>query len=428
MGKVVLNILKEKEVGAHITAHIVRQTSVTLEDGTIETQRFVPPSVRDETRMVLNRVLIGGDTPRADLVNNRIRECGIKKVRADQVRSHLVVMTGTHEDMSALEDEGRLDDWIKDAIDLAQRMYGKENVVQAVLHMDEKTPHIHFTCVPLLQGETKYKKKAAESAKIGGRKAKSATEWRLCSKEVFCPQNARMWQTWAGETMRKYGLERGVIADTPTKSLTTTEWVEQEVEWINSMKPEAQLAEKKRDLAYQQRDDARIEHDQLFADNIKLKNENNQLKDDIERLTAKKANLIAETDKDRILQECNELADMLANGAERMPEHSSWIKELKSSFQEWSNRTIALLFAGKTSVVSGIFKHNNEEIALTNVELKTEKLTLQARDSEDSVFIRLSSFLKKKIDARKEKQSQTKKNDPKKIEWGNWGKKKGMGI
>jgi len=36
---------------------------------------------------------------------------------------------------------------------LLQEEFGKDNVVSAVLHMDETTPHIHATIVPIVQGQ-----------------------------------------------------------------------------------------------------------------------------------------------------------------------------------------------------------------------------------------------------------------------------------
>ena len=252
MGKVVLNIRKDPGVGGHLTNHIERSQTITHEDGTTERIRFVPTSVRDESRMALNRTLIGGDTPRSELVSNRIKECGVK-VRADQVRSHIVVMSGTHEDMKKIEKDGKLDEWCNDCIELAKRMYGDKNVVQAVLHMDEKTPHIHFTCVPLVQGETLHqwkKAKAQETAetqetpKKGGRRAKSTTEWRLCGKEVFTPKKGAMWRDWAGERMAKYGLDRGeVIMHDKKKPLTTSEWIEDRLDHINSLEPKTKEQE-----------------------------------------------------------------------------------------------------------------------------------------------------------------------------------------
>lgn len=62
----------------------------------------------------------------------------------------------------------------------------KDNVVNLVLHMDEKTPHFHLTLTPIIDG-------------------------RLTAKEFFTPNNARKWQTDFHSSLALNGLnlERG---------------------------------------------------------------------------------------------------------------------------------------------------------------------------------------------------------------------------
>ncbi len=42
-----------------------------------------------------------------------------------------------------MEEDGRLDGWCSDNLKWLRETYGERNLVSAVLHMDEKTPHIH---------------------------------------------------------------------------------------------------------------------------------------------------------------------------------------------------------------------------------------------------------------------------------------------
>lgn len=68
-----------------------------------------------------------------------------------------------------IQADGKLDEWCNDNIDWLQETFGKENVVSAVLHMDEKTPHIHATVVPVASGERrkiKEEKKTDEAGKL----------------------------------------------------------------------------------------------------------------------------------------------------------------------------------------------------------------------------------------------------------------------
>ena len=60
--------------------------------------------------------------------------------------------------MEQIEQTNRLDEWCKDNIDWLLKTYGADNVVSAVLHMDEETPHIHATIIPIVQTERKKQK------------------------------------------------------------------------------------------------------------------------------------------------------------------------------------------------------------------------------------------------------------------------------
>lgn len=63
------------------------------------------------------------------------------------------MLTGTQEDMQHIVQEGRLKAWCADNLEWLRRTFGAENVVSAVLHMDEATPHIHAAVVPIVTGE-----------------------------------------------------------------------------------------------------------------------------------------------------------------------------------------------------------------------------------------------------------------------------------
>ena len=56
--------------------------------------------------------------------------------------------------MKQIEQAGKLDEWCRDSVEWMKRTYGSENVVSAVLHMDEETPHIHATPHPYRPDQT----------------------------------------------------------------------------------------------------------------------------------------------------------------------------------------------------------------------------------------------------------------------------------
>lgn len=89
-------------------------------------------------------------------ITDRIAEgyTGTTAIRKDAVRALSLVFTGTHEDMKAIEaDREKMKEWLKANYQFVAQEFGKENVVRLVLHLDEKTPHLHAVVVPLREGK-----------------------------------------------------------------------------------------------------------------------------------------------------------------------------------------------------------------------------------------------------------------------------------
>lgn len=127
MGFVVLHIQKPKGNDSGTTAHI---------------ERTVQPANADPERKYLNKEFIAFpddvDT-RTQAIQHRIENAGIKrKISHNQVRALQIMLSGTPEDMQRIQSEGKLDEWCRDNIEWLQETFGKDNVVSAVLHMDEK--------------------------------------------------------------------------------------------------------------------------------------------------------------------------------------------------------------------------------------------------------------------------------------------------
>lgn len=100
-----------------------------------------------------------------------------------------------------------LDEWCQDNIDWLRKTYGADNVVSAVLHMDEETPHIHATIVPIVQTERKKQKKEQTVKKRYRTKTPAP---RLCADEVMSRANLIRYQDTYAEQMAAYGLQRGI--------------------------------------------------------------------------------------------------------------------------------------------------------------------------------------------------------------------------
>lgn len=74
-------------------------------------ERKTTPKNADPTRTHLNRELVqfpDGVADRTEAISHRIRTAGIKrKITPDQVRAIRIVLSGTHEDMARVQDEGK---------------------------------------------------------------------------------------------------------------------------------------------------------------------------------------------------------------------------------------------------------------------------------------------------------------------------------
>ena len=136
MGYAVLHMEKTSGTDAAMSAHI---------------ERTIKPKNADESRTHLNRELItfpDGVESRTQAIQHRLDTAGLtRKIGNNQVRAIRVLLTGTHENMEHIANEDRLDEWCSDNLKYLADTFGKENIVSAVLHMDEQTPHIHATLV-----------------------------------------------------------------------------------------------------------------------------------------------------------------------------------------------------------------------------------------------------------------------------------------
>ena len=175
-------------------------------------RRVIAPNV-DSTRTHLNRELVElpeGVTVRDEAIAHRIKAAGIKrKITSDQVRAVRVMMSGTHGDMMKIQQDGRMDEWCNDSMEWLHKTFGRENTVSAVLHMDETTPHIHATIVPIVTGERRKAKQKKQTQ--GGRTyRKKADAARLCADDVLNRDKLTGYHDDYAKVMEKYGLQRGV--------------------------------------------------------------------------------------------------------------------------------------------------------------------------------------------------------------------------
>lgn len=146
----------------------------------------------DKGQKHLNRCFMG------DGLAERIAKKLPAKIRKDAVVSVELLLTSGPEFFDEIEpDREKLAKnktflaWLAKSLEWAKKEFGG-NLVDATLHMDESTPHIHLLTVPITK------------------------DGRLCAKEVMARTEMQRRQTGYAEVMKPFGLKRGEPA-TETK-------------------------------------------------------------------------------------------------------------------------------------------------------------------------------------------------------------------
>ena len=213
MGYVVLHLDKSPDNEVPMTAHIARTK--------------MPPNAMPELTY-LNEELVEfpeGVADRTEAINHWLEHAGLtRKIGTNQVRVIRVMLTGTQEDMLRIVQEGRLKAWCTDNLAWLRKTFGAENVVSAVLHMDEATPHIHAAVVPIVTGERR-KVRKEKTDETGKRKyrTKSTARPRLCADDVMSRIKLKEYQDTYAAAMAKYGLQRGIDGSN-ARHVTTQEF------------------------------------------------------------------------------------------------------------------------------------------------------------------------------------------------------------
>ena len=222
MGYAVLHLEKAKGADGAMSTHI---------------ERTVHPKNADRMRTHLNRELVQfpeGVKNRTQAIAHRIETAGIRrKVGTNQVKAIRVLLTGSNKDMKQMEADGRLDGWCNDNLKWLWETYGEQNLVSAVLHMDEKTPHIHATIVPIVTGERRKAKQDEQNGKKKYRK-KNPQDVRLCADDVMARHKLKHYQDTYAQAMSKYGLQRGIDGSL-AKHISTMQYYKGLVEQQDSL-------------------------------------------------------------------------------------------------------------------------------------------------------------------------------------------------
>ena len=188
-------------------------------------KKYIPVNA-DANRTQLNRELIAfpaGVKNRTDAIQFRIIHAGLhRKVGKNQCKAIRIILTGTHEQMMKIQDSGRLDKWTDANLKWLRETFGEDNLVSCVLHMDEKTPHLHATVVPIVTTERLRKKREGE------KKYETKSGPRLSADDVMRRGKLHEYQNSYAAAMKPFGLQRGIVGST-AKHQANSDYYRQQV-------------------------------------------------------------------------------------------------------------------------------------------------------------------------------------------------------
>lgn len=101
----------------------------------------------DLARTKLNYHIVKPRTSYRNAVLKRIEEVGAKRRRDSVVMQDCFI--GATPDWIKAKNEKEQEDYFRCAVRFFENKIGKENIISAVVHMDEATPHMHLCFVPI---------------------------------------------------------------------------------------------------------------------------------------------------------------------------------------------------------------------------------------------------------------------------------------
>ncbi len=149
-----------------------------------DTYQAVNPQI-DFTRTLNNYNIIKRQRSYTQFINDKIEALDLPtKVRKDAVLMCSFVVGSGREFFGRLSPDEQQQFFIDCTRFFAER-YGEDNIISAVVHMDETTPHLHLNLIPIADG-------------------------RLCAKQLFDRKELQNLQTdFHSAVGKKWNLQRG---------------------------------------------------------------------------------------------------------------------------------------------------------------------------------------------------------------------------
>lgn len=179
---------------SRLSAHIGRQPGDKMKENI------------DPTRTNQNRLIVGSRDLDA-AAEKRIKEAGIsRKLQSNSRRYKQILLSASPPRIHEIfGDSELLQRWIDKNLKFLYDTFGKENVINVTLHMDEKSPHLHCSVVPITDQPARSNGKERKT----DRRYKRRSGLRLSDRDVFSPVQSEKYQDLYAEYMKEFGLYRG---------------------------------------------------------------------------------------------------------------------------------------------------------------------------------------------------------------------------
>lgn len=249
-----------------------------------------------------------------------------------------------------------IEQWAKDMYRFMSERFGEENIIGCYVHLDELSPHMHLTLLPIQDGKFAFKKIFAGKDKL-----------------EFSARTKKLHDELA-EVNRKWNLKRGRnVSETGAKHRTTEEYrrhlsaectgIEEQIvqhkKALSDLKVEISLAER------------RVKGLTSMVDNLrKAKAEKEHQLSTLERSLQSSqgdaASIVAE--KERLEKELASIREKLADKQEKLQVADRQLDTLKGDMDAISERTEEL--KGEACKYSREI-HSNVDVLLKDVMLET---------------------------------------------------------
>ena len=289
----------------------------------------------DHVRTKDNYRLVSSYGTYTEFINNRLRELNLSPRKDAVVMNSFVVGS----DKTFFDGLAKVEQYnfFSDCYKFFAERYGKENIISAVVHLDETTPHMHLNLMPI------------------------TPDGRLCSKQLFDkPQLQQLQTNFYEEVGKKYGLQRGKEGS-QRKHLSTAEFKAKKI---------IEQAEAIR------------EENQVYADALEeaksgeIPRKRGRLQEQVIALTAENKDLTARLDKS--MSETLEYAKK-AEVIERQKNADSYYARIGKTLAKSNPKEYERIIYGKPKTIGNFF---NSVLSMFTPEVTKQIPRLQQIEAE----------------------------------------------